>query len=78
MQKAGKDKKEVKPSREEQEKGRALQREKAAKLMEKHEDQWMVSCPGSTPTPTPTPTPTLTPTLTPTPTLALIEALSHA
>ena len=36
MQRAAKDKKELKPSREEQEKGRALQREKAAKVMEKH------------------------------------------
>ena len=32
MQRAAKDKKELKPSREEQEKGRALQREKAAKV----------------------------------------------
>ena len=36
MQRAAKDKKELKPSREEQEKGRALQREKAAKVREKH------------------------------------------
>ena len=57
MQKAGKDKKEVKPSREEQEKGRALQREKAAKLMEKHEDQWMVPLLRLYPCPCPYPYP---------------------